>query len=153
MVIVEQFVIYHYNEKQMTFIHKLYIPDCDYIAAVPLYVPAAIHTGRVIEGPWWAVDHSSPLCVQLHLTTTSSWETHTHAHNICIICAHGKENHYCCHTVIEMTSTSHPLCQYVSASSNIHKLKHMHTRLMYSSCTGQVFIDIWWGEFDPLSGS
>lgn len=79
MVIVEQFVIYHYNEKQMTFIHKLYIPDCDYIAAVPLYVPAAIHTGRVIEGPWWAVDHSSPLCVQLHLTTTSSWETHTHA--------------------------------------------------------------------------
>lgn len=51
MVIVEQFVIYHNNEKQMTFIHKLYIPDCDYIAAVPLYVPAAIHTGRVIEGP------------------------------------------------------------------------------------------------------
>lgn len=51
------------------------LPDGDHIPAVALDVPAAVGARRVVEGPGWAVDDSTPFCVLLQFPTTGGyWE-------------------------------------------------------------------------------
>lgn len=51
------------------------LPDGDHVPTVTLDVPAAVGARRVVEGPGWAVDDSTPFCVLLQFPTTGSyWE-------------------------------------------------------------------------------